>query len=257
MASRKQISLRMTPAAADETALTGSGVRARGLTNGCSARAAVIGRPSDSDAVQALPRLCPVLLVGEPPIFLAGLRALLAHDVSLRVIGEENGGASGLQAAALTHGIVVFVAAAWTDSCAEALAVLRARQPCVRVVLLVADADPVWMQQFLAGGGYAAMPMGAAVEAVLATIRGAHPAVTQAAAMDARVPVPRSELSAREWLVLHRKVGGYSNKAIAAELDISVKTVETYYTRGMEKLDLRSRAEIVQYAVSQGWFTGT
>lgn len=255
MASRNQISLRMTPAAVDETALTASGLRVRGLADRSSARAAAIGRPSVYLAARALPRLCPVLLVGEPPIFLAGLRALLAHDTSLRVIGEANGGASGLQAAALTYGIVVFVATAWTDSCAEALAVLRARQPWVRVVLLVADADPVRMQQFLAGGGYAVMPMGAEVDAVLVTIRGAHPAVTQAAAMEVPVRVQRSELSAREWLVLHRKVGGHTNKVIAAELDISVKTIETYYTRGMAKLGLRSRAEILHYAVSQGWFT--
>ena len=238
-----------------ETALTAPGLRARGLADRFSARSAAIGRASDFSAVQTSPRLCPVLLVGEPPIFLAGLRALLAHDSSLRVIGVENGGPSELQAAALTYGIVVFITTAWTDSCAGALAVLRARLPCVRVVLLVADADPVRMQQFLAGGGHAVMPMGAEVDAVLAAIRGAHPAATQAAAKEVQVPVQRSELSAREWLVLHRKVGGHSNKVIATELDISVKTVETYYTRGKGKLNLHSRAEMVQYAMTHGWLT--
>ena len=257
MASRKQISLRMTPAAADETMLTGSGLGARGLAGRISARAAANGRSSDSLAAQALPRLCPVLLLGEPPIFLAGLRALLSHDASLRVVVEENGGASGLQAVAVAYGIVVFAAAVWTDSCAEALAVLRASHPRVRVVLLVADADPARMRQFLAGGGYAAMPMAAEVAAVLATIRGAYSAVTPAAGVDAPKPEQRSALSAREWLVLRCKVNGHTNKAIAAELDISVKTVETYYTRGMEKLGLHSRAEILQYAVIQGWLTGT
>ena len=46
---------------------------------------------------------------------------------------------------------------------------------------------------------------------------------------------------------------GYSNKEIAGDLDLSVKTVETYRVRISEKLGLRSRTEIVQYALRQGW----
>ncbi len=50
---------------------------------------------------------------------------------------------------------------------------------------------------------------------------------------------------------------GYSNKEIAGDLDLSIKTVETYRVRISEKLDLRSRAEIVQYALRQGWLNET
>ena len=46
---------------------------------------------------------------------------------------------------------------------------------------------------------------------------------------------------------------GYSNKEIAGDLALSVKTVETYRLRINEKLALRSRTEIVQYALRQGW----
>jgi DNA-binding NarL/FixJ family response regulator len=46
---------------------------------------------------------------------------------------------------------------------------------------------------------------------------------------------------------------GHSNKEIACRLELSVKTVETYRVRGMEKLGLASRAELVRYAVQQGW----
>ena len=46
---------------------------------------------------------------------------------------------------------------------------------------------------------------------------------------------------------------GYGNKEIATRLAISVKTVETYKTRLMEKLDLHSRVDIVRYALHQGW----
>ena len=46
---------------------------------------------------------------------------------------------------------------------------------------------------------------------------------------------------------------GYSNKEIAAQLKISVKSIETYKARAAEKLDLHTRAQIVRFAATQGW----
>jgi DNA-binding NarL/FixJ family response regulator len=60
-------------------------------------------------------------------------------------------------------------------------------------------------------------------------------------------------LSDREREVLVRIARGFSNKEIAAELSLSVKTVETYKARVAEKLGLRSRVDIVRYAAQQGW----
>ena len=69
--------------------------------------------------------------------------------------------------------------------------------------------------------------------------------------------VQRSQLSERETEVLCLIAKGYTNKEIAAQLDLSVKTVETYKTRLLKKLDLRSRADIVRYALRQGWLDET
>ena len=46
---------------------------------------------------------------------------------------------------------------------------------------------------------------------------------------------------------------GMSNKEIAARLDISTKTVETYKVRALEKLALRTRSDIVRYGAGRGW----
>ena len=46
---------------------------------------------------------------------------------------------------------------------------------------------------------------------------------------------------------------GHSHKEIAARLELSVKTVETYRSRAMDKLGLKSRAELVRYAFQKGW----
>ena len=59
--------------------------------------------------------------------------------------------------------------------------------------------------------------------------------------------------TAREEHVLRSIAEGYSIKEIAATLKLSVKTVETYKGRGMEKLGLRSRVDIVRMARERGW----
>jgi DNA-binding NarL/FixJ family response regulator len=67
------------------------------------------------------------------------------------------------------------------------------------------------------------------------------------------VSAPSSALSEREREVVRYVAHGYSNKEIAQKLDVSVKTVETYRYRATEKLGLRSRADLVRYAIDQGW----
>jgi DNA-binding NarL/FixJ family response regulator len=56
-------------------------------------------------------------------------------------------------------------------------------------------------------------------------------------------------LSEREQGVLRQVALGYTSAEIAAQLNLSVKTVETYRARGMEKLGLRNRASLVRYAL--------
>lgn len=60
-------------------------------------------------------------------------------------------------------------------------------------------------------------------------------------------------LSDRETLVLHLIALGYSNKEIAGRLMMSVKTVETYKARGMEKLGTRTRVGLIRHAIGAGW----
>jgi DNA-binding NarL/FixJ family response regulator len=60
-------------------------------------------------------------------------------------------------------------------------------------------------------------------------------------------------LSERERDVVRLVALGHTNKEIATQLSIGVKTVETYKARAMEKLGLQSRAALVRYAVSRGW----
>jgi DNA-binding NarL/FixJ family response regulator len=63
-------------------------------------------------------------------------------------------------------------------------------------------------------------------------------------------------LSQREREVLELVAQGYTNQQIADHLGLSVKTVETYRARLVEKLGLQSRAELVRYALDSGLFGG-
>jgi DNA-binding CsgD family transcriptional regulator len=62
------------------------------------------------------------------------------------------------------------------------------------------------------------------------------------------------QLSAREEQVVWLIAWGYSNKEIAARLSVSVKTVETYKMRSQEKLGIKTRVQLMQYAASHGLF---
>ena len=78
-------------------------------------------------------------------------------------------------------------------------------------------------------------------------------AVVQGYLSRQQVDVVALPLSEREMAVLRRISTGFSNKEIAAELRLSVKTIETYKGRMAEKLGLRTRVDIVRYAARQGW----
>ena len=61
----------------------------------------------------------------------------------------------------------------------------------------------------------------------------------------------------RDPEVLRQMAWGWSNKEIAAQFDVSVKTVEVHKANAMRKLGLRGRIDIVRYALLQGWLTDT
>lgn len=67
-------------------------------------------------------------------------------------------------------------------------------------------------------------------------------------------PVTVAKLTERESEVLHLTALGQTNKEIAARLQVSMKSVETFKARGMKKIGLRTRADIVRYGVTEGWF---
>jgi len=120
------------------------------------------------------------------------------------------------------------------------------------------------VQQMLQTGAKGYLLKRSAAEDLVRAIRAiaAHgmyldPAIVGKAVSEPHVDGPSNEghgsLSPREEDVLRFVAQGFSNKEIAARMQISTKTVETYKVRATEKLILRTRADIVRYGAAQGW----
>ena len=71
-----------------------------------------------------------------------------------------------------------------------------------------------------------------------------------------RLPTPEPELTDRETQVVKLIALGHINREIAAQLNLSIKTIEVHKSRALEKLGMRSRAELVEYAMRRGWLQG-
>ena len=209
----------------------------------------------------ALPRHAPdqvsILLADPHAIVREGLKALLAAHADLRVVGEAGNGSDAVRfAAELSPDLVV------TEACLLDVADrLRSRS---RVLVLTGCDDGGSLQRALAAGVAGYVLKRATAEQVVGAVRAVvsggtyiDPEMAGGLVGGFANPQEQVELSERESQVLRMIALGYSNKEIAARLSLSVKTVETYKSRTMDKLNTHSRVELVRYAVTQGWLTAS
>ena len=149
---------------------------------------------------------------------------------------------------------------------AQATERLKQECPQVKVLALTVHEDKGYLRQLLEAGAAGYVLKRAAAEELIHAIRtvaagGVYldPALAgKVVGGFVRKPPAKgvaegSELSDREAEVVRLIAAGHSNKEIAGRLDLSVKTVETYKARSLEKLGLHSRADLVRYALQRGW----
>lgn len=206
-----------------------------------------------------------VYVADDHPVVRSGLRGLIAAEPDMEVVGEAYDGETAVrEAATLRPDVVVMDVSMPGVGGAEATERIRAGSPGVRVVALTAHEDRGYLTRLLAAGatGYvlkraAAADLVRAIRAVAAGDTYLDPAVAgQVVAGLAGVGGSGAELSEREEEVLRRLAEGQAVKQVAAALDVGVRTVETYKARGMEKLGLTTRVDLIRYAVQRGWLTG-
>ena len=208
-----------------------------------------------------------IVLADDHPIVLNGLRNLIRAETDFDLVGEA---ATGLEALKVIRDKRPDVAVV-DISMPELNGILLSRRiaeelPLVRLLVLTLHEDRAYLRQALDAGvrGYVLKRAAAEnlVQAVRAVVSGGlyvDPAIAGSVARAAprrnRRPGDGAalDLTARESEVLKLVALGFTNKEIARRLDVSVKSAETYKARGVEKLGLRTRAELVRYASAEGW----
>lgn len=210
-----------------------------------------------------------ILLAEDHVLVRQGMKALIEAQPGLQVVAEAGDGEVALrEARALQPDVVVMDISMPNLNGAEATQRLKQAAPETRVLALTAHEDPGYVRRLLQAGACGYVLKRAAAHDLIRAIRTVaaggiylDPSVAGKVVdgfVGRTVDAARSaELSEREAEVLRLIAEGYSNKEIAARLDISVKTVETYKARSMEKLGLHSRVDIVRYALQQGWLEGS
>ena len=208
-----------------------------------------------------------VVLADDHEVVRAGLRALVDGTAGMRVVGEAGDGAEAVaRARELGPDVVVMDVSMPGMDGAQATERIARECPGVKVIALTAHDDRAHLTRLLQAGAAGYVLKRAAADELVRAIRtvgsgGTYVDPVLAGALLRRSVQPfRDEadsaaepLSDREEEVLRRLAWGESNKEIAGKLGISTKTVETYRARITEKLGLRSRTDMVRYALRRGW----
>lgn len=210
-----------------------------------------------------------IVLCDDHPIFLAGLRTLVGAEEDFEIVGEAT---NGLQALSLIRDVQPDIAI--VDISMPQLngilltSRLASECPSVAVLVLTVYEDRIYGRQALQAGTRGYLLKRSAAENLIHaihTIRGGGLYIDAAIAgellslaksankLDMPVAPAKGNITARESSVLKLASKGFTNKEIARQLVLSIKSVETYKFRGLEKLGLKTRADLVRYGSTQGW----
>lgn len=210
-----------------------------------------------------------IVIADDHAVLRSGLRMLLGAQADMEVVGEAGDGAEAVREALAKRPDVVLMDVAMSgENGLEATRRIKQQAPATKVLMLSMYDDESYLRRALEAGASGYALKRAADTELLSAIRAVardevylHPALTRVLVADllqrdpAAPPQPRPEaprLTEREVEVLRLVALGHTNQEIADTLYLSVKTVESYKGRLMEKLGLRGRAALVRYAVEAG-----
>jgi two-component system response regulator NreC len=207
-----------------------------------------------------------ILIVDDHAVVRSGLRLILAGQSDFEVVGEAANGSDAVEAAvALRPDVMVLDIAMPGMNGLEAAELIREQVPSVSIVVLTMYDDEAYLRRFLEIGAAGYVLKTAAdtrlVEAIRTVRTGAPfidpsltPHLMELYRKQTETPVSPAakgvELSPREVEVLRLVARGHTGQQIADQLGISVSTVETHRGHIADKLSLKGRAQLVEYALS-------
>lgn len=212
-----------------------------------------------------------IVLADDHEMFREGLKMLVSAQPDMEVIGEaDNGRAAVALAQQLQPDVVVMDISMPELNGLKATEKLKGLCPHIKVLTVTRHTDDAYLQKLLQAGvsGYvlkksASHELVRAIRAIATGKTYLDPAVTEKVVSHAVVGRPargtpaNKNLSGREEEVLRFIAWGYANKEIAARLSLSIKTIEVHKVNAMQKMGMKSRIDIVRYALLQGWLQDT
>lgn len=210
--------------------------------------------PQDADASPVR-----IVLVDDHGVVRAGLRRLLADVEDFEVVGEAGTLRDALETVEIKRpDIVVLDITLGSDNALEAMPEIQKKSRGAKVLILSMHDDPEHVQEAFAAGaeGYllkdsAETDLIDALRALRAGERYVHPTLGARLA-HAALRGPQDPLTDRERDIARLLALGHTNQDIAGQLYLSVRTVETHRSHVMAKLQLKSRADLVQWALDRG-----
>src|ERR1700733_81228 len=215
-----------------------------------------------------MPRTGKIRLVvaDDHAILRTGLRMLINAQPDMEVVGEAEDGIEAVQAVQKVNPDVVILDVTMPRSGGlDAIKHIAARNRSTRVLLLTMHEEPAYLRTALAAGASGYVLKKSVDADLLSAIRAVSKGRTYVDSELAEILVrdafskddiagsaANSVLSDRELQVLKLGAVGLRSREIAEQIYISTKTVETYRARFAEKLGLKSRAQIVRYALNLG-----
>jgi len=209
-----------------------------------------------------------ILIVDDHAVVRSGLSMLLNARPEFNVVGEAaEGGEAILKAVELKPNVILMdLSMPHGKDCLSATAEIKKRLPEVAVLILTMHDDEEYLFQAIHNGGSGYILKSAphdelisAIECVASVNAYLHQSATKRLMGEYLDQFNKGEnvdayqaLSDREKEILSWVARGYSNKDIGDNLMISVKTVEAHKGKVMEKLNLKTRPELVKYAVKKG-----
>ena len=211
-----------------------------------------------------------IVLADDHAVVREGLKLLIDGERDMTVVAEAAEGTAAVeQAIALRPDVVVLDISMPGMNGLVAARTLKKRAPEIAIVTLTRHTDDGYLQELLRSGVSAYVLKQSAARELLHAIRTVAAGgqyvdstltrrlTSSFSGREAGMSRRPGPITDREADVLRLIARGYSNKEIANELSLSVKTVEAHKANAMRKLELTGRVDIVNYAVLQGWLNTT
>jgi two-component system invasion response regulator UvrY len=200
-----------------------------------------------------------ILIADDHPIVRRGLKQILYDESDIAIVGESSDEVLELVRTQSWDAVILDISMPGRGGL-DTLEELKRQYPDLPVLMLSIHPEEQYAARAFKAGASGYMTKESALDELMKAIRkitrgGRYVSEAFAEKLVASMgaePPSQDNLSAREYQVMIMIASGRTLSQIAAEMALSIKTISTYRTRILEKMQMKSNAEITHYAIKNG-----